>query len=208
MKPSEEYLRDLADIRTMMERSTKFLSLSGLAGILAGLLALAGVYIVYTVLQFDPGAYGYNAVTDPIVLALFPKVILLASGILALSISAAVLLSIRKARQKNQKVWNVTSRQLLLAMAVPLIAGGLLILMLIAQGLIGLVIPLTLIFYGIALWQAGFFTYSDVKGLGILQTGLGILAVFYIEHSLWIWAIGFGIVHVIYGIYMHFKYER
>ena len=208
MKPSQEYLRDLADIRAMMERSTKFLSLSGLAGILAGLLALAGAYIVHTVFQFDPGAYGYNAVTDPTVLALFPKVILLASAILALSIGAAILLSIRKARQRNQKVWNVTSRQLLLAMAVPLIAAGVLILILIAQGLIGLVAPLTLIFYGIALWQAGFFTYSDVKGLGIIQTGLGILAVFYIEHSLWIWALGFGIVHVIYGIYMHFKYER
>ena len=208
MKPSQEYLRDLADIRAMMERSTKFLSLSGLAGILAGLLALAGAYIVHTVFQFDPGAYGYNAVTDPTVLALFPKVILLASAILALSIGAAILLSIRKARQRNEKVWNATSRQLLLAMAVPLIAGGLLILILIAQGLIGLVVPLTLIFYGIALWGAGFFTYHDVKALGLIQIGLGLMAALFIQYSLLIWAIGFGIVHVIYGIYMHFKYER
>lgn len=208
MKPSQEYLRDLADIRTMMERSTKFLSLSGLAGILAGLLALAGAYIVQTVFEFDPGVYGYNVVNDPTVLTLFHKIILLAFGILTLSIGAAILLSIRKARKGNQQVWNMTSRQLLIGMVVPLTTGGLLILILIAQGLIGLVAPLTLIFYGIALWQAGFFTYTDVKGLGLIQIGLGILSALYIEHSLWIWAIGFGIVHVIYGTYMHFKYER
>lgn len=208
MNPSQEYLRDLADIRTMMERSTKFLSLSGLAGILAGLLALAGAYVVHTVFAFDPGVYGYHVVNDPTVLTLFPKIILLAFGILILSIGAAILLSIRKARKGNQQVWNMTSRQLLIAMAVPLTTGGLLILILIAQGLIGLLAPLTLIFYGIALWQAGFFTYKDVKGLGLIQIGLGILAALYIEHSLWIWAIGFGIVHVIYGTYMHFKYER
>jgi hypothetical protein len=208
MKATQDYLRDLAEIRAMMERSTKFLSLSGLAGILAGLFALTGAYLAKAVFQIDPGTYGYNVVTPPTDKTSFFKAFLLAAVILILSIGTAILLSIRKARKNNLRVWNATSRQLLIAMAVPLCSGGLFILVLIMQGLMGLVIPLTLIFYGIALWQAGFFTYPDIKGLGLIQIGLGLLAALYIQYSLLIWAIGFGILHVIYGTYMHFKYER
>ena len=93
-------------------------------------------------------------------------------------------------------------------MAVPLVAGGLLILILIAKGLIGLIAPVSLIFYGMALFNASRHTLEEVKVLGIIQIGLGLISSYFVEYGLLIWALGFGVVNIIYGIYMHYKYER
>ena len=43
-----EHLENLKEIRTLMERSSKFLSLSGLSGISAGIIALVGAFMVYS----------------------------------------------------------------------------------------------------------------------------------------------------------------
>jgi hypothetical protein len=93
-------------------------------------------------------------------------------------------------------------------MAVPLVTGGILIVVLISKSLLGLIAPLTLLFYGLALYNAGKFTYDEVKFLGMVQIGLGLISSWFIEYSLLFWAIGFGVVHIVYGIYMYFRYER
>jgi len=192
----------------MMERSSKFLSLSGWAGIMAGLYGLAGAYIAYAYFNFNPDRiyYEYN---DPsgLTSSLF-NVTGLAVIVLILALVSAVLLSRRKAIKKGEKIWNATSRRLLVHMAVPLISGGLLILIFISKGLIGLLVPATLIFYGLALYNAGKYTIDEVKSLGIVQIVLGLISSYFVEYSLVLWAAGFGIVHIIYGIYMHFRYER
>ncbi len=137
-----------------------------------------------------------------------PQVIFLALLILTLAIGTAIFLSYNKANKRGEKVWNASSKLLLANMAVPLTAGGILILVLLSKGFIGLIAPLTLLFYGLALYSASKFTYDDVKYLGMLQMGLGLISSWYIEYSLLLWAIGFGIVHIVYGIYMHLRYER
>jgi hypothetical protein len=136
------------------------------------------------------------------------NLIFLAILMLILAIGTAMFFSYRRAVKKGETGWNAASRRLIVNMAVPLIAGGILILVIISNGLLGLIIPLTLLFYGLALYNAGKFTYDEVKLLGIIQMVLGLLSSWFIEHSLLIWAFGFGIVHIIYGIYMHFRYER
>ncbi|MCK7509005.1 MAG: hypothetical protein MZV70_36550 [Desulfobacterales bacterium] len=93
-------------------------------------------------------------------------------------------------------------------MSVPLVAGGLLILVLISKGLIGLIAACTLLFYGLALYNASQNTYAEVKTLGLIEIGLGLISSYFVEYGLLIWALGFGIVHIIYGIYMYYKYER
>ena len=93
-------------------------------------------------------------------------------------------------------------------MAVPLIAGGLLILILIAKGLIGLIAPFTLLFYGLAVYNASKYTYEEVKVLGLFQVGLGLISAYFVRYGLLCWALGFGVVHIIYGIYMNYRYER
>ena len=108
----------------------------------------------------------------------------------------------------SEYAWNITARRLLTNMAVPLLSGGILILILISKGLLGLMAPLTLIFYGLALYNAGTFTYKEVKILGLVQLSLGLLSAYFISYGLMLWAVGFGLVHIIYGVYMHYRYER
>lgn len=204
MKDKQDYIQEITEIRSMMERSSKFLSLSGLAGILAGIYALAGTYIAHAVFHFKPD----EIISSEGAPADLLKITLLAIAILILAISTAIILSCKQAAIRGEKAWNATSRRLLNSMMVPLSAGGILILILLTQGLTGLAIPLTLIFYGLALFNASKFTYSEVKTMGMIQIGLGLLSSYFIEYSLLFWAAGFGIVHIGYGVYIHFRYER
>lgn len=187
----------------MMERSAKFLSLSGWAGIFAGIYAIAGTTIAYTTLNFKPDKFAYS-----INQADLYKVIGLALLTLILALGTAISLSWKQAAKKGEKIWNATSRNLLSSMAVPLISGGALIIILIVNGLNGLMAPLTLLFYGLALYNASKFTIYEVRILGLIQIGLGLVSTVFIEISLYIWIIGFGIGHIIYGIYIYYRYER
>lgn len=203
MKNEPNYIQDLADIRTMMERSSKFMSLSGLAGVMAGIYALAGVIISYTVFHFNPDEIVYDFGSADL-----SRVIITALIVLILAICTGILLSVKKANKREEKAWNPVSKRLIVNMAVPLLAGGILILILLSKELMGLIVPCTLLFYGLSLYNAGSFTFNEMKYLGFIQIALGLLSAWFIEYCLLFWAIGFGVMHIIYGIYMHLKYER
>jgi hypothetical protein len=208
MKEEQDYIQDIAEIRSMMERSSKFLSLSGWAGIMAGIYALSGAGIVYKFFHFNPDEIVYgNAIPDG-PSANLQAVVFTAIVVLILAIATAVFLSWRKADEGGNKLWNAATRQLLTDMAVPLIIGGVVVVILISKGLIGLLAPFTLLFYGMALYNAGKFTYKEVKNLGLIQVALGLVSSCFIEYGLLCWALGFGVVHIVYGIYIHYKYER
>lgn len=208
MKEEKDYIQDIAEIRTMMERSSKFLSLSGWAGIMAGIYSLSGAYVAWKFLDFNPDEIIVSPIIPGNLFSDFMKVILLAITILILALGTAIFLSFKKAGKRGEKLWNSTSKRLLIDMAIPLIVGGLLILILINRGFIGLVAPFTLLFYGLALYNAGRFTYDEVKILGLIQIGLGLLGSYFIEYGLLLWATGFGLVHIIYGIFIHLRYEK
>lgn len=208
MEKESDYIRDITEIRSMMERASKFLSLSGWAGIMAGIYALAGAYVAYKLLYFNPDEIAYATAASGNWSATLLKLIALALTILVLAIGTAIFLSYKKANKRSEKLWNATSRRLLINMAVPLVSGGLLILVLISKGLIGLVAPLTLLFYGLALYNAGKFTFGEVRVLGLVEIGLGLVSAYFIGYGLLCWAIGFGLLHIIYGIYIHYKYEQ
>jgi len=204
----KDYIRDIAEIRSMMERTSKFLSLSGWAGVMAGIYALTGVYLAYQHFHFSPNEIAYPAAEPENGVTTLPYLVAVALIVLALAVGTAVFLSYKKANKRGEKIWNATSRRMLADMAIPLVAGGLLILILIAKGLIGLVVPITLLFYGLALYNAGKFTYGEVKMLGLIEIGLGLISAYFINYGLLLWSIGFGLLHIIYGIYIHYKYER
>lgn len=208
MKKEWDYIQDLTEIRSMMERSSKFMSLSGLAGVMAGIYALAGVWIVYSVYNFNPHEIVYGTTSSGGLFPYLSQVIVVALSVLILAIGTAIFLSYRKANKRDEKAWNATSRRMIVNMGIPLVTGGILILILISKGFLGLIAPLTLLFYGLALYSASKFTYDDVKFLGLIQIGLGLAGAWLIEFALLFWAIGFGVAHIIYGIYMHFRYER
>lgn len=206
MNQEQDYIRDIAEIRSMMSRSTRFLSLSGWAGVMAGIYALIGAYVAHAFLKFSPAGFvveeplsNWTAMTD---------VIIVAVSVLVLSVGTAIYLSHRKAVKRGEQAWNATSRRMMASMAIPLITGGLLALVFIWKGLIGQLIPLTLIFYGLALFSAGNFTFKEVRYLGMLQACLGLAASMLADFGLLFWAMGFGVLHIVYGIYIYIKYER
>lgn len=209
MKTEQEYIKDLTEIRSMMERSTRFLSLTGWSGIMAGIYALAGSYIAYKLFYLNSSDnVNYSSIERQEISGNVINLILLALVILALAIGTAVFLSYRKSKKSGERLWNAAARRLIINMAIPLVTGGIFILILISKGLLGLIAPLTLIFYGLALLNASKFTFEEFKYLGIIEIVLGLIASYFIGYALLFWAIGFGIMHIIYGIYMHLRYEK
>ncbi len=208
MKDKNDYLKDLAEIRSMMERSSKFMSLSGWAGTIAGFYALLAAAATYFYFDVNPTKMMYTVETDPEFMAVIPNVAYAGLTAMVFAIGNAIALSSKNAGKKGESVWNAASKQLVANMAVPLSSGAVLILILMNYGLYGLVAPLTLIFYGLALFHAGKFTFDDVKILGLIQVILGLAASFLLDYSLMIWAFGFGVVHIVYGTYMYYRYER
>jgi flagellar biosynthesis component FlhA len=201
MKKEQDYINDLSEIRSMMERSTKFLSLSGWAGIMAGVYALIGSYIAHFHFEFTPDSLAYIHYD-------FGEVIVLALGVLLFSLTTAVLFSKRKASEKGDKIWNSTSKRLLISMSIPLLIGGVLILFYISNDLYALIAPTSLIFYGLSLYNAGNFTLQEVRWVGFVQLALGLVNLWFLSFGLLFWALGFGVVHLFYGVYMYLRYER
>lgn len=202
MKAEKDYIQDIAEIRSMMERSSKFLSLSGLAGILAGAYALAGAYIAYQYFGFNPTEISAEYPDG------LDNIIYLGLAVFIIAICTATFLSNREATKSGEKLWNATSKRLLTYMAIPFISGAVLILIMLSKGLTGMIAPLSLIFYGLALYNAGKFTYDEVRVLGLVEICLGLIASYFIEFGLVIWALGFGVAHVIYGVYMYYRYKK
>ena len=203
----KDFKQEITEIRSMMERSSKFLSLSGWAGILAGVYALAGALIAYKVFDFNPDRIVFNF-TEGGKSALYINIILLATVVLFLALGTAIYFSYKRSDKRGEKLWTSTTKRLITNMAVPMVSGGVLIIMLILNGLTGLIAPFSLLFYGLALFNASRLTIKEVEILGYVQILLGLAGVFFVEYGLLLWALGFGVAHVIYGIYMYIKYER
>ena len=202
----QNYLEDLKEIKEIMNRSSRFISLSGLSGVSAGVFALLGAYAAYEIVYSNQNYLIYRSatITSESILNLF----LVALATLFGAISTGIYFTTRQSRKLKQKVWDAQSRRLLINLAIPLVTGGVLALLLLKEGYIGLVAPLTLIFYGLALVNASKYTLTELRSLGILEIILGLIGVYYIGYGLIFWAFGFGILHIVYGLMMHFKYQQ
>ena len=202
-------IKDLSEIRNMMEKASRFISLSGLSGIFAGLYAIIGAAIAYWYL------YIYFAENDaPLIFSsrtLYDEVhvfiILLAAIVFILSVGSAAYFTIRNSKRKSLPLWDHTTKKLIINLFVPLLAAGIFILVLVFRGYYDLIVPTSLIFYGLALLNAGHFTYNDIRYLGYLELFLGFISLLFREYDIIIWSIGFGFLHIIYGVVMYYKYE-
>ena len=209
MNDRNHELETLQDIKRIMERSSRFISLSGLSGIVAGVCALIGAYIAYNwIARFyadkDGGVYlNHTGFAD-----LKLHLLLLAVFVLVIALASAYYLTWRKAKQDKLPLWDPASRKLLFNMLLPLVSGGLFILAMFQYETWIFIAPACLIFYGIALVNASKFTLNEVKYLGICQIVLGLINTQFIGYGLYFWAFGFGILHIVYGIIMWNRYER
>jgi hypothetical protein len=206
MNEYKERLKDLSEIRSMMERSTKVLSLSGLSGISAGLIALLGAGFAWYQLG---GNWDYVGNIQPRFDINFRTFLLLDAGIvLVLALLSAALFSWRNARKMNLPIWNKTARHLLVDMGVPLVTGGLFSLIQLLYNEHHWVAATMLLFYGISLLSASRYTVREIRYLGVSQIVLGLICAAVNQYHLYFWAVGFGLFHILYGFLMYLKYER
>ena len=202
-------LEEIKDIRRLMERSSRFISLSGLSGIAAGLSALAGAWFAsgriraYYDVYNERGGY-----TNPEFHHLKLDLLLLSAAVLAVALVSAFYFTWRRARHHQVPVWNMSSRNLLWNMLVPLGSGGLFILAMLQYSEWSFVAPASLIFYGLALVNGSKYTLSDIRYLGYCEIFLGLINTQFIGYGLYFWALGFGVLHILYGAIMWWKYER
>ncbi len=212
MKPaaSSDPLAQLTEIRAIMERSSRFLSLSGLSGVGAGAVALAGAAVGHFYLQSHyPGGYLHLVQgTAQERQAALPFLLLLAGVMIGLALLAAFYFTQRRTRHGGQELWSAPARRLVLALAVPLVAGGLFCLRLYLGPDAALVVPGLLVFYGLALLSASKFTLDEIRWLGLTQVCLGLVAVLHPGGGLVYFALGFGLGHIGYGLLMYNRYER
>ena len=203
---SKNYQEDLTHIRSMMERSSRFISLSGLSGVFAGLVALLGAIYVYFVFQRE-GINYFEGSRNVFTKSLVKELVLVGTVILLLALLSGYFFTSKKSKTKNVKIWDQTTKRLLFNFAIPLFTGGFFCLGLMYHHLYVFVAPATLIFYGLALVNAEKYTLTDVKYLGYCQIVLGLLSFFFLGWGLVFWAIGFGVLHIVYGIVMFKKYK-
>jgi len=198
----EKYLEDLGEIRKIMGESTQFLSLSGISGVLVGIFALLGSAQVYYLIENHVGNYITLESTT------FRYIVITAGVVLFLSVVTAFLFTYLKARKSSQQLWNAASKKLIINFLIPLLTGGCFSILLINQQVYGLIGSVTLIFYGLACINASKYTLRDIRYLGLIQVVLGLLSMAVPGYSLYFWALGFGVFHIIYGFIMYFKYDK
>ena len=208
MNKTEIYLNDLAEIRSIMERSSRFISLSGLTDVVTGIYALAGAGLAWYLMNREGVHIEDGLVRGAAGIALSLQLLLIGVVVLLLALVTGIWLTIRKSHKTGQSIWDKTARQLLVSMLIPLVAGGVLCLILMARGFVSVIAPITLIFYGLALVNGSKYTLSDIHTLGLLEIGLGLLAAIFMGYGLFFWAIGFGLFHIAYGFLMYQKYDR
>lgn len=210
MENKSDYSEDIKTIKKIMEESSRFLSLSGLSGIIAGIIAVLGGCVAY----FDI-LKNVSPLTKEALIALPDteisslKILLFADAfiVLALALVVSFYFSYRKSIQKGQKIWTPVSRRLLISLFIPLITGAFFILVFYTGNQWQFIIPAMLIFYGLALISAGKFTYSEVFFLGLAELLTGFLSAIFQEYSVLFWIFGFGFLHIGYGFFMYRKYE-
>ncbi len=213
MNPENEPIQALADIKQMMDRSSRFVSLSGWSGVAAGICALVAAWLAgkkFNEYPISENKYEANAgySRDGNLLHLDRELLILAVVTFLTAFFFAFLFTYLRSRKTGVPIWGFMARRVVINVAVPMIAGALLIWRITDYGLYGLIAPACLLFYGLALINASKFTVSEVRYLGYLQLLLGVINLWAIGYGLYFWAAGFGVLHILYGIVMWNKYER
>ena len=191
MNQEQEQLQALQGIKQLMERSSKFSSISGIAGVVVGVLAT----LVFACITY----FNITNVTDLAVVFTITLVVSLITG---------VFFSAKKAKKRNEKVWDSTAKRFLLNFFMPLVVGGVMCLLFTYHHLFQFIPSFMLVFYGMALLNASKFSIDTIWYLAVLELLIGIAAAFFVDAGLWFWMIGFGILHIVYGFFIYYKYEQ
>lgn len=188
----------LTEIRTLMNRSSRFLNLSPYAPIAAGLLALAAAWGVNRLFN---GGWDIAPMLQLNTHARIHALIGMAAALFLVCVAVTVGLSFAEARRNGSKIAiDAAARRLLWNFFLPLLVGGVFSIALFVNGYYGLTSSIMLLFYGMALVSASGHTVSSVCFLGYAELVLGLADSFCQGYALIFWAVGFGLFNVIFGI--------
>lgn len=189
-----------------MERSSRFISLSGWSGIAVGFWAIIGAWAARYRIKY----YYSNEYTSDISCpaCLKSDLILIAAIVFMVAFITATLFTFQKSKKEGVAIWGTSARRLFWNTMLPMIAGGFLLWRMMELGQYELIAPACLIFYGLALVNGSKYTIGEIRYLGYAEIILGIVNLWISRAGLTCWAIGFGVFHIIYGVAMWWKYER
>jgi hypothetical protein len=213
MNSTSEHLKQLDDIRNIMERSSRFISLSGLSGVFAGFCALAGAAAFYVYVNQKIG-YGYGELASRFGIEpdmdFFTFCFLDAGATLLAALAFGIFFTRRKAKADGIRalIWDKAALRFMINLFIPLATGGIFCLILLFRfGWFGIIAPCTLVFYGLALLNASKYSLDEIRWLGISEIILGLIGCLYVGYGVTLWALGFGVLHIIYGLIMYIRYE-
>ena len=201
---NKEALNTLSEIKDMMERSSRFQTISGWSIILIGLYASIvslGAWLTMgggASLGWLPDIWQQRAASlsrNPTAL------ILIAALLVVVSMGTVCLMSYVKTKRVNKHFsFDKTVRRPLVNFLVPAVAGALFCVAMLFQQHYGLTSSIMLIFYGLALINCHHYTTSSIGALGYGELILGIIDCFVVHQGLLFWFLGFGALHIVYGI--------
>ena len=204
MQNPKDAINTLHDIKNIMEKSTKFNALSGFSFISVGCIALVSAIISAQTLNnniFETNLY------QPISLSQKNHLVIIGFSTLFLAILAAFYFTHKKAVKNKVSLTLGGGPALSLHFVTPLLVGGIVALALLYYQHLVFVAPLLLVFYGLSVVSGSKFTHPELIYLGFIQLALGCLGLFYLGHGLILWTLGFGVAHIIWGIYYYLKHE-
>lgn len=209
MENKEQHLEALEDIKLLMHKSSRFISLSGWSGIAAGICALAAAIYIGSVMEcWKLGNCNFSEFAYTGSHSLNATLFFIAAVTFVIAFTLAFFFTFLRSRKVGTPIWGLTARKVMVHVSVPMVVGAFLIWRMMELGFYGLIAPACLIFYGIGLFSASKFTLSEVKYLGYGQMLLGIINLWMLGYGLYFWAAGFGLLHILYGVIMWNKYER
>jgi len=212
MNATQKLSNELHDIKKMMEQSSRFISLSGLSGIAAGVCALIGAWFANNSIGRDELLLHQQSAdnTDSILHGDFinSRILQIAFITFVAAFLSAFVFTYRRSKKTNVPIWGTTAKRLMINVSVPMIAGGVFLLALIENCVYDFVAPGCLIFYGLGVLNASKYTLHETRYLGYCEILLGLICLYFPSDGLYFWAAGFGILHIIYGVFMWLKYER
>jgi len=179
---------NLRYIRETMERATPFTGISGSGEIAIGATAL----LASVVAAQQPSFKSWFAIW-------------IAEGLISILIAGWSM--DRKARAVQMPLMSGPGRKVVFSLAPPIIAGGLLTIVLVRAGLTNAIPGVWLLLYGTGVITGGMFSVRAVPVMGLCFMALGALALFSSPtFANWFMAAGFGGLHLLFGAIIVRKY--
>ncbi len=179
---------NLRYIRETMERATPFTGISG-----RGEMAIGVTALLASVLAAKQPAFKLWVA------------VWLAEALISLLIAGWSM--DRKARSLQMPLFSGSGRKAVFSLAPPVIAGGLLTIVLMQAGMNSAIPGVWLLLYGTGVITGGMFSVRAVPAMGLCFMVLGALALFSPPaYANWFMAAGFGGLHLVFGAIIVRKY--